>query len=356
MKRLIDLRSEVVTRPTPQMWRVMQEADIRWAQKGEDPYVNRLEQTAADMTGKQAAVFVFTASLANLLAMLAGTTRGDQIVLESDMHLVWIEGWNLSTICGLFPILVASDRGEMPLARVESALTAWRGPAHVAPSMVGIENPHNDHGGTIVSAEYLAELAALAHAHGARVHMDGARLHNVAVSTGRPVLDYTRHVDTVTISVNKGLGVPFGALLCGSHSDIETARTKGLRWLGAAGMHRGGILAAAALFAFDHMVERLADDHRRARTLADGLRAQPGIEVNAPETNLVRVDTSPSSRPAADFVDALAARGVLATLREPSVFKFMTHHEIDDDDVTAALEIASDVAQDLAPVAAASGS
>jgi threonine aldolase len=352
MNGRIDLRSEVVTRPTPEMWRVMQDADIRWAQKGEDPYVNRLEQTAAELTGKEAAVFVFTASLANLLAMLAGTSRGDQIVLESDMHLLWIEGWNLSTICGLFPVPVPSDRGEMPLAQVEAALTAWRGPAHLAPSMVGIENPHNDHGGTIVSAEHIAELASLAHAHHARVHMDGARLHNVAVATGRPLLDYTRHVDTVTLSVNKGLGVPFGALLCGPRSDVETARTKGLRWLGAAGMHRGGILAAAALYAFDHMVDRLADDHRRARVLADGLRGQPGIAVNAPETNLVRVDTSASGRPAADFVDALEARGVLATLREPSVFKLMTHHEIGDDDVAAALEVARDVVHDLAPVPA----
>ena len=272
------------------------------------------------------------------------------------MHMVWIEGWNLSSICGLYPRLIPSQRGEMPLAEVADVLTAWRGPAHPRPSLVAVEDPHNDHGGTIVSADYVRELAALAHAHGARVHMDGARLHNVAVATRRPLSDYTRHIDTVTISLNKGLGAPLGALLCGTSEDIEVARTRGLRWLGAAGMHRGGLFAAAALYSLENMVERLADDHRRARLLADGLRDLPGLAVNEPETNLVRVSTAASGRPAEEFVLALEDRGLLATLREPHVFKLMIHHEIDDEAILQAVAAVRHVAADLAPGGIAAGS
>src|SRR5215469_3091740 len=171
--RLIDLRTEVATRPTPEMWRAMEEAEIGWAQKGEDAQVNRLEQLGAELTGQEAALFVFTASLANLLALIVGTRRGDHVILEADMHMVWIEGWNLSYICGLYPQLIPSEQGELSLETVEETLTAWRGPAHPRPSLVAIEDPHNDHGGTIVSAGHVADLAALAHRHGARVHMDG---------------------------------------------------------------------------------------------------------------------------------------------------------------------------------------
>jgi threonine aldolase len=338
------------------MWRAMEEAEIGWAQRGEDPHVNRLEQLGAEMSGQEAALFVFTASLANLLALMVGTRRGDHAVFEADMHMVWIEGWNLSYICGLYPRLIPSERGEMPLAEVAEVLTAWRGPAHPRPSLVAIEDPHNDHGGTIVSAEYVHELAALAHAHDARVHMDGARLHNVVVATQRSLSDYTRQLDTVTISLNKGLGAPLGALLCGSSKDIALARSQGLRWLGAAGMHRGGLFAAAALYSLENMVERLAEDHRRAMLLADGLRDLSVLEVNEPETNLVRVSTAPSGRPAAEFVSALEERGLLTALREPHVFKLMTHHEIDDEAIHQAVAAVQHVAAELVPGGVAAGS
>ena len=327
----------------------MEEAEIGWAQKGEDAQVNRLEQLGAELTGQEAALFVFTASLANLLALIVGTRRGDHVILEADMHMVWIEGWNLSYICGLYPQLIPSEQGELSLETVEETLTAWRGPAHPRPSLVAIEDPHNDHGGTIVSAGHVADLAALAHRHGARVHMDGARLHNVAVATGCPIADYTRDLDTVTISLNKGLGAPFGSLLCGSARDIGVARSQGLRWLGASGMHRGGLLAAAALWALENMPARLAEDHRRARLLAEGIRDLPGIQVNDPETNQVKVSTAPGGLPAVDYVRACEARGLQTMLREPSVFKAMIHHQVDDEVIGQAIGIVRDVAYELAP-------
>jgi threonine aldolase len=336
--RRIDLRSEVVTRPTPAMWKAMQEAEIGWPQKGDDANVNELERRAAELTGKEAALFVFTASIANLLALMVSTSRGDHVILEADSHQVWIEGWNLAYICGVYPRLVPSEDGAIPPAEVEAIVNGWRGPAHPRTTFVAIESPHNDHGGTIVPVEHIRSLGEVARRHGLHLHMDGARIHNASVATGIPVRSFTEPLDTVAISLNKGLGAPMGALLCGSAAHIDEARKRGLKWLGASGMHRGGFFAAAGLYALDHMVERLADDHRRARAIADGIRDLDGIDVNHPQTNQVKVSTARTGRPASFFVDALAERGVLVLLREPQVFKVMTHCEIDDGAAAAAVE------------------
>ncbi len=335
--RRIDLRSEVVTRPTAEMWTAMQEAEIGWPQRGDDRNVNELERRAAELTGKEAALFLFTASLGNVLSMMVSTSRGDQIILESDAHQVWIEGWNLAYICGLYPRLVASETGAMPLGEVEDILNEWRGPARPHTSFVALESPHNDHGGTIVPLDYVESLSELVHRYGCHLHMDGARIHNAAVATGIPVRRFTQPLDTVTISLNKGLGAPLGALLCGSAKHIDEARKRGVKWLGASGMHRGGFFAAAGLYALDHMVDRLADDHRRARAIADGIRDLPGIEVNHPQTNQVKVSTASGGRPAKELVDALAEQGILVLHRQDFVFKIMTHCEIDDAAVESAV-------------------
>ena len=346
--RKVDLRSEVVTRPTPEMWAVMQEAELGWPQRGDDRHVNELESRAAELTGLEAGLFVFTASIANLLALIVGTSRGDQVILDADAHQVWIEGWNLAYVCGVYPRLISTETGAMPLAEVEAVLTGWRGPATPRTSLIALESPHNDHGGTIVPAGHIDALVELGHRHGCHVHMDGARIHNAAVATGLPVRRFTQHLDTVTISLNKGLGAPLGALLCGAAKHIGIARERGLKWLGASGMHRGGLFAAAGLLALETMVDRLADDHRRARTIADAIRDLPGIDVNRPQTNQVKVSTAPCEVPARRFVDALAERGVLASLREPHVFKLMTHLETDDDAVDAAIRAIRAVAPELA--------
>jgi threonine aldolase len=347
----VDLRSEIVARPTPEMWEVMQGAEIGWPQRGDDRNVNELERRGAELTGMEAAVYVFTASIANLLALIVGTQRGDQAIFEADSHMVWIEGWNLAYIGGLYPRLIKSETGSLPIVEVEKVLEEWRGPAHPRTSLIALESPHNDHGGTIVPAEDIRALAALAHSHKSHIHMDGARIHNAAVATGLPVRRFTEDLDTVTVSLNKGLGAPLGALLCGSAEAVDTARHKGLKWLGASGMHRGGLWAAAGLYALDHMVDRLAEDHRRARLIADSIRGMPGIEVNHPQTNQVRISTAPGGRPAKDYVDALTREGLLTTLREPHAFKLMTHHEINDDATDEAIRIARAVVGKLSTVA-----
>lgn len=344
---IIDLRGEIRSRPTPGMWHAMQDAEMGWAAHGEDEDVKELERRGALLTGQEAALFVWTTSMANLLAMLVATEKGDQIILESDMHLVWMEGRNLSYVCSLFPRLIGSERGEMPLDEIELALTQWRGPLPPPrTSLIGIENTHNDHGGTVLSPMYVEELSKLSRRHGCRLFMDGARIFNAAVSKEVEVSAFTKHVDLVSVAFNKGLGAPVGSLLCGNESHIDAARER-LRQLGASGNHRGGLFAAAALYALENMSDQLSVDHSRARTLADGLRGISGLDTSVPESNQVKVETKKMGVPAVDFVEALGKLGILAGLREPYVLKFMLYHEIDDQQVNATVAAMQEVAETL---------
>jgi len=347
MPKKIDLRTEVWTTPTPEMWRVMQAAEAAWAPVGEDTNVRRLEEYGAELAGKEACKFVATTSIANLLGLMGNTSKGDAVILESESHMVWLEGFNYSYICGLFPRLVTSERGEMPLQEIESILTANHARKTRPPvSLIAVENPHNDHGGTVVSERYLAELSELAHRHGSRLHMDGARIHNSSAAARVPIASYARHVDTIAISLNKGLGAPFGALFCGTKADIEKVHAN-LLHIGAWNIHRAGIFAAAGYYAATHMAERLVEDHARARRLADGIRVLPQLEVNVPETNMVRVSTKPSGFPAETFVERLRERGVLANQRTGDMFKLTVCHAIDDDDIDTAIATISRVAETI---------
>jgi threonine aldolase len=257
--------------------------------------------------------------------------------------MVWLEGFNYSYICGLFPRLVASKRGEMPLAEIETLLVGKRARKTRPPtSVIAVENPHNDHGGLVVSEDYLRKLSELAHKHGSRIHMDGARIHNASVASGVSIRDYARHVDTIAVSLNKGLGAPFGALFCGTKADIESAHVNLLR-IGAWNIHRAGIFAAAGYYAATEMVERLADDHARAKRLADGIRDLPGLDVTTPETNMVRISTKPGDFGAEPFVERLRELGVLANQRTEDMFKMTVCHAITDDDIDAAIAAVSKV-------------
>ena len=347
MSKKIDLRTEVWTTPTPEMWRVMEAAEASWASVGEDANVRRLEEYGAELTGKEGCKFVATTSIANLLGLMGSTSKGDAIILESESHMVWLEGFNYAYICGLFPRLVPSERGEMSLQEIENILVAKRARKTRPPtSLIAVENPHNDHGGTVVSERYLAALSDLAHPHGCRIHMDGARIHNASAASRVAIAEYARHVDTVAISINKGLGAPFGALFCGAKADIDNAHAN-LLHIGAWNIHRAGIFAAAGYYAATHMAERLVEDHARAKRLADGIRVLPQLEVSVPETNMVRVSTKPSGFAAETFVERLRERGVLANQRTEDMFKLTVCHAIDDDDIDTAIAAISKVAETI---------
>jgi threonine aldolase len=282
---MIDLRSDICAVPTDAMWDAMRAARLGWATYGEDENVNELERRGAELLGKEAAVLVPTCSLANLAALLAQTEPGDRVLVDADMHIRTSEGDWLTEVARL-------EVGE---------------PAAV----VCIENTHTRRGGTVLTAEQTAELASRA----PRSHLDGARLANAAVALGVPLAELAAPVDTVALSLNKGLCAPMGALLAGDADTIATARVH-VKRLGGATVHKAGIYAAAGLLALD-MVDRLADDHRRARELARLIGAPE------PETNIVYHDVD---------VDRLRERGVLA-MELGGRTRFVTHRLISDADI-----------------------
>jgi threonine aldolase len=332
---LIDLRTDALSRPTDEMWAAMRAADVGWAYLGEDPSVNELEGLGAGLLGKEAAVLAPTCTAANLLALMTLGTRGTQVILDPTAHTATSEARGYEAICGLRPGFVEARAGCPDPGPVEEAILAARG-AGLATTVLCLENTHNNAGGVAVAPERTAVLGALARRHGARVHLDGARLLNAAAALGVPATRLTENVDTVSLSLGKGLSAPGGALLAGSREVIGRARLN-LRVIGGASLHKAGILAAAGIVALESMIDRLADDHRRARQLAEGLAILPGLHVDLDtvQTNIVLVDTG---GPAADaLLERLAARGVLGFRRSDSRLRFVTHRLIADADVSRAI-------------------
>lgn len=292
----IDLRSDICAAPTDAMWAAMRSAKLGWATYGEDESVNELERRGAELLGKQAAVFVPTCSLANLVALLALTEPGDRVAVSDDAHIVVNEGDWLTRVAGLIPVEPGS-----------------------AAAAICIENTHTRRGGMVMTAAETATLAALAE----RSHLDGARLANAAVALGVSLAELAAPVDTVALSLNKGLCAPVGTLLAGESETIASARGH-LKRLGGGTIHKAGIFAAAGLLALD-LVDRLAEDHRRARELARL------IDAAEPQTNIVLAPLGSGA------VERLGRTGVQAMEFDGQV-RFVTHRLIDDDDVERAAE------------------
>jgi threonine aldolase len=288
---MIDLRSDICAVPTDEMWEAMRTAELGWATYGEDESVNELERRGAELLGKEAAVLVPTCSLANLAALMVLAEPGDRVLVDEDAHIVVNEGDWLREIARL-------EIGE---------------PAAV----VCLENTHTRRGGTVLTA---AETAALA-SRAPRSHLDGARLANAAVALGVPVAELAAPCDTVAFSLNKGLCAPFGTILAGGAATIASARVV-LKRLGGGTVHKAGIFAAAGLLALE-MIDRLAEDHRRARELARLIGAEQ------PQSNIVVADLGPGAVP------RLEDRGV-RTMEFDGLTRFVTHRLISDDDVVAA--------------------
>jgi threonine aldolase len=332
MIRMIDLRSDVFATPTDEMWAAMRSADIGWALFGQDASVNRLEALTAELLGKEAALFVPSCTTANLIAVMALAPRGSGVVMEAASHTATTEAAGLAAIAGIAARPIVGEGGIIGVDALEAAL----GSAN-RPRLLSLENTHNTAGGTILSPEQTGALAEKAHNHGLLVHLDGARLFNAAVALGQPARSLTDAVDTVSISLNKGLGAPFGAMLAGPRAMIADARVH-LHHLGVASIHQAGILAAAGIVALTTGIERLAEDNRRALDLARRLAALPGlgIDLASVQTNIVAVDVSALGMTAEQFVARLAEYGVLAYPRPPSKVRFVTHRLIGDSEIEQA--------------------
>jgi len=342
--RIIDLRSDTVTHPTPEMRRAMAEAEVGDDVYGEDPTVNRLEAMAAERLGKEAAVFVASGSMANLVSGLTHCQRGEEMVLGHMSHILMYEVASVAGLGGVQVRTVANDsRGMLDPDEVESVIR----PANLhqpRTAMVGLENTHNRRSGGVLAPEDVGAIGDVAHRYDAALHVDGARIFNAAVALGVPVADLVRPADTVSFCLSKGLSCPVGSLVCGSGEVIERVR-KNRKMVGG-GMRQAGILAAAGIVALDSMVDRLADDHANARRLAQGLAVMPGISLDPDsiQTNLVIFEVT--NRPATELIDALKEHGLLASYADGQRIRMVTHYGIGEEDIDDALNVAESVARE----------
>jgi len=333
-QRVIDLRSDTVTQPTPAMREAMANAEVGDDVFGEDPTVKRLESMAAGLLGKEAAVFVASGTMGNLTCLLALCERGDEAIVGSESHVLHYEVAGAAGVGGIQLRPVANDaRGLLDLDAVAATI---RGQNIHFPrtAAVCLENTHNRCGGGVLTADEIADVAKLAHRHGAAVHLDGARIFNAAIALGVAAAKLTAEVDSVTFCLSKGLSAPVGSLVCGN-ADLVTRARKARKILGG-GMRQAGVIAAAGVVALETMIDRLAEDHDNARLLATGLSQVPGVRIDpdAVQTNIVvfDIDEGPA------FQARLRGAGVLTTGFGPTRLRMVTHHGITRDDIEQALE------------------
>jgi threonine aldolase len=336
MHDVVDLRSDTLTLPTAEMREAMARAEVGDDVWEEDPTMRRLEALAAERLGKEAALFVTSGTQGNLVSVLAQTRPGQEVVLDAYAHIFNAEVASAAVIGGVQMRPTVTERGFLSPAQVREALRPAN--IHVPPTgLVCIENTHNRHGGTCCTPEEIGAVAAVAHERGVPVHLDGARIFNAAVALGRPARDFARDVDSVTFCVSKGLSAPVGSLICGSADFIAGARR--VRKMLGGGMRQAGIIAAAGIVALERMVDRLAEDHVNAHTLAEGLATLPRISIDlaSVQTNIVilRID-----RPggADELVAGCAARKVKLHAMSPTFIRCVTHKDVDADDIGRTLD------------------
>ena len=336
---MINLYSDTQTLPTEAMREAMARAPVGDEQRMEDPSVNRLCETVADLLGKEAAVFLPSGTMCNELAIRVHCTAGDEIIADRTAHIVHFEGGAPAALSG---VMIAPLDGARGVFSGEQARAAVRDPANrYAPRtrLLAVEQTANLGGGTVWPVDALREVAGVAREHGLATHMDGARMLNAAVASGVPARTIAEGFDTVWIDLSKGLGCPVGAVLATSRDRLYDV----WRWkqrLGGA-MRQAGILAAAGIHAFEHHVERLADDHRLARRFAEGVAGIEGLDIDldAAETNIVYFRLAETAGGSAkDVVAALAERGVSIGALGPRLLRAVTHLDVDAADVDAALE------------------
>ena len=333
--RTIDLRSDTVTHPSPAMRRAMAEAELGDDGWGDDPTVNQLQERVADLLGKEAAVFVPSGTMANLASVLAHCQRGEEIVLGDQSHIYLYEYGSVSALGGVaYRQLPNAEDGTLDPDMVEDAIRPVS-PRFPRTGLVCLENTHNRCSGQALTREYTEAIAGIAHARGAALHLDGARIFNAAVCQDVPASELVKAADSLMFCFSKGLSCPVGSIVCGSHEFI--ARARRVRNSLGGGMRQVGVLAAAAMVALDEMVERLADDHANARRLAEGLANIPGILIDPARihTNIVIFEVADGDP--VEFIRRLGERGLLASHIHGAKLRMVTHYSIEQQDIDDAL-------------------
>lgn len=327
---MVDLRSDTVTQPTPAMKRAMVEAPLGDDVLGDDPTVQRLEQDCANLCGKEAALFVPSGTMANQIAITLHTRPGDEILLEAGAHPFNYEAAGASVIAGVQIRPLPGTQGILEPDTVAAAIR--HEDDHYAPAtLLCVEDTANRGGGTVYPVDRLNALAELAHSRGLATHMDGARVMNAVVASGIALDVRTSQYDTVSFCFSKGLGAPVGSILCGSAPMMRRGRR--IRKLLGGGMRQSGMLAAAAIYSLDHHVDRLADDHRRARRLAEGL-VELGFTLTAPQTNILYVDIPNAEEAVGD----LGRQQIHCLAISPNKIRLVTHLGVDDDGIERTIQ------------------
>jgi threonine aldolase len=339
----IDLRSDTVTRPTPAMRRAMAEAEVGDDVYGEDPTVNRLEQRAAEIVGKEAALFVPTGTMGNTIAVKLHTRHGEEVICEARSHVFNYELAMMAWFSGCVARPVYAEDGVLRWEQIRNEIRP-PGPHWAPTGLISLENTHNMAGGAVMPREVIDEICDGAHELGLRVHMDGARIFNAAAYLGCSVRELCAKADTVMFCLSKGLGAPVGSLLVGSREDMARARLYRKRLGG--GMRQAGVLAAAGLIALDQMPARLREDHANARWLASGLARIPGIRItHQVQTNIVIFDVAGTGLSSREFSRRLKERGVLINGVGPARLRLVTHYDAGRAACERALAVIEEVAQ-----------
>ncbi len=336
---VIDLRSDTVTHPTPEMREAMARAEVGDDQSGEDPTVNRLEELAASKVGKEAAMYVPSGIMGNLCALLTHCGRGDEVVMGDQSHIFWYESGGGSALGGLPYRTVRNNRyGSVDLDELDAAIRPERS-GFPPTGLVCLENTHNRCGGTVLDREQMQALSTVAHDRGVPVHLDGARIFNAAAYLNLPVPELTAPVDTVQFCLSKGLSAPVGSLLAGPAPFIHEAR-KARKMLGGA-MRQAGVIAAAGIVALEQMVDRIPEDHRAARTLAQRLSELPGIEIDLEtvQTNIVVFELADERFEPEQFLSALADNGLRISSFGARRLRLVARHGLQTEQYDRAIEI-----------------
>lgn len=338
----IDLRSDTVTLPSPEMREAIAAAEVGDDVYGEDPSINALQDKVAKILGKEASLFVASGSMGNGVSIKTLTQPGDEVIIESSGHIVKFEAGSAAMLSGVMLKMLEGSNGILTAEQIEPAINPIN--VHSPPTtVISLENTHNSGGGTVYPLEEIQRIHAVAKKHGIRMHLDGARLWNASVATGIAMKEYAQYFDTVSVCFSKGLGAPVGSMIAGSREIIKIAHKN--RKVFGGGMRQAGFLAAAAQYAVDHNVQRLAEDHRNARLLAEGISSLPGISVDLKtvQTNIIYIQVDQSRISAHEIVKALNKKNILILALGSSRIRAVTHLNVSREEILQSIEAFTDL-------------
>lgn len=341
--RIVDLRSDTLTQPTPAMRRAMAEAEVGDDVLREDPTINRLEEMAADRLGKEAGLFVASGTMGNLVSLLAHCNRGDEIILGDNSHTFYSEQGGSAAIAGIHPrTLPNQPDGKLALKDIEAAIRP-DDIHHPRSHLIILENTHNRRNGSPLDAAYMRSVKDLADKYKLKIHVDGARIFNAAVALGVNARELVADADSVSFCLSKGLAAPVGSVICGTNDFIVRARRA--RKLVGGGMRQAGVLAAAGIVALNEMTDRLAEDHVNARKLAEGLAEMPGLSIDPAmiKTNIVYFETTRDDLLEDELIRRLGREGIKIGAMGPRLLRAVTYYQITGEDIEFALNAFSKI-------------